>query len=90
MNEQEKREKAIEELHSILLDSCPGSRVGTCVCPRNTCSECAAMIIYDHYILHKEEEVRKELLKELADKAEQYGGVLPLRVLRNMLKEETK
>ena len=37
---------------------------------------------------HKEEEVRKELLKELADKAEQCGGILPLRVLRNILKEE--
>ena len=35
----------------------------------------------------KADEVRKELLKELADKAEQYGGILPLRVLRNMLKE---
>lgn len=35
----------------------------------------------------KEEEARKELLKELTDKAVQCGGVLPLRVLRNMLKE---
>lgn len=66
MTEQEKREKAIEEIHSIIstIGGC-AKNYGYNVCPRSTCSECASMIIYDNYILRREVEVRKETAKEV-------------------------
>ena len=63
MTEQEKREKAIEEmaqLGSIVCKGCDCTKCGNCVHYNR------AKIIYDQYILRKEEEVRKETIIEIA------------------------
>ena len=89
MTEQEKREKAIEEIHNILVDNnCPGLKDDNLVCPRSTCSECTAMGIYDNYLIRKEEEVRKECDKNAYNAWKAMFG-LKEKTIREEVRKET-
>ena len=64
MTEQEKRDKAIEEMTTVLEEvDCQDHNV--CVEHRNiSCNRCCAERLSD-YVLRKEEEVQKETLQKL-------------------------
>ena len=42
---------------------------------------------WDEEVEYIKNKSRKETLEELISKAEGFGGILPIRVIRNMLKE---